>query len=81
MTTGTGPWLTAAEQELGNTGVASAFLRPGSFMENILYALPAARATGNYFAFYQPVDHPFPLIATKDIGRIGAEIRHDPDDG
>jgi NAD(P)H dehydrogenase (quinone) len=61
------------EQELGNTGVPSAFLRAGSFMENILYSIPAARETGMYFAFYQPLEHPFPLIATKDIGRIGAE--------
>jgi uncharacterized protein YbjT (DUF2867 family) len=61
------------EQELGSTGVPSAFLRPGSFMENIIYSLPAARETGMYFAFYQPLEHPFPLIATKDIGRIAAE--------
>ena len=31
------------------------------------------RATGTYFAFYQPLEHPFPLVATQDIGRIGAE--------
>lgn len=61
------------EQELSHTGVPSAFLRPGSFMENILHSIPAARATGKYFAFYQPLDHPFPLIATADIGRIGGE--------
>lgn len=61
------------ERELSHTGVPSAFLRAGSFMENILYSIPAARATGNYFAFYQPLDQPFPLIATEDIGRIGAE--------
>jgi uncharacterized protein YbjT (DUF2867 family) len=62
------------EQELKHTGVPSAFLRAGSFMENILHSIPAARATGKYFAFYQPLDHPFPLIATADIGRIGGEI-------
>jgi NAD(P)H dehydrogenase (quinone) len=61
------------EQELGGTGVPSAFLRAGSFMENIIYSIPAARATGLYFAFYQPLEHPFPLVATEDIGRIGAE--------
>ena len=61
------------EQQLGSTGVPSAFLRAGSFMENILYSIPAARATGQYFAFYQPLEHPYPLIATEDIGRIGAE--------
>ena len=61
------------EQELESTGVPSAFLRAGSFMENILHSIPAARATGMYFAFYQPLEHPFPLVATDDIGRIGAE--------
>ena len=61
------------EEELGSTGVPSAFLRAGSFMENILHSLPAARATGKYFALYQPLEHPFPLVATDDIGRIGAE--------
>ncbi len=61
------------EEDLGGTGVPSAFLRAGSFMENILHSIPAARATGKYFAFYQPLDHPFPLVATDDIGRIGAE--------
>jgi NAD(P)H dehydrogenase (quinone) len=62
------------EQEVSHTGVPSAFLRAGSFMENILHSIPVARATGKYFAFYQPVDHLFPLIATADIGRIGGEV-------
>ena len=62
------------EEELGSTGVPSAFLRAGSFMENIFHSLPAARTTGMYFSFYQPLEHPVPLVATDDIGRIGAEI-------
>jgi NAD(P)H dehydrogenase (quinone) len=61
------------EQELGGSGVPSAFLRAGSFMENIVHSIPAARATGRYFAFYQPIEHPFPLVATEDIGRIGGK--------
>ncbi len=61
------------EEEIKTTGVPSAFLRAGSFMENNLHSIPAARATGNYFAFYQPLDHAYPLIATGDIGRIAAE--------
>jgi NAD(P)H dehydrogenase (quinone) len=61
------------EEQLGSTGVPSAYLRAGSFMENILYSIPAARATGQYFAFYQPLEHPYPLVTTDDIGRIGAE--------
>ena len=43
-------------------------------MENVLHSIPAARATGMYFAFYQPLEQPLPLVATDDIGRIGAEI-------
>ncbi len=66
------------EQELGGTGVPTVFLRPGSFMENVLHSLPAARATGMYFAFYQPLDHPLPLVATDDIGRIAAETLLEP---
>ena len=42
-------------------------------MENILHSIPAARDTGMYFAFYQPLEKAFPLIATDDIGRIGGE--------
>jgi NAD(P)H dehydrogenase (quinone) len=62
------------EEELGSTRIPSAFLRAGSFMENILHSIPAARTTGTHFAFYQPLEHPFPLVATDDIGRIGAEL-------
>lgn len=61
------------EQELGSTGIPSTFLRPGSFMENIVHSIPAARATGQYFAFYQPMEHAFPLVATEDIGRVAGE--------
>ena len=62
-----------SEEELGSIGVPSAFLRAGSFMENILPSIPPAKATGQYFAFYQPLEHPYPLVTTDDIGRIGAE--------
>ena len=62
------------EEELSSTGIPSAFLRAGSFMENILHSIAAARATGMYFSFYQPLAEPIPLVATDDVGRIGAEI-------
>jgi len=74
-TSGLGAVTTAhlLEEELGSTGVSSAFLRAGSFMENILHSIPTARTTGKYFAFYQPLEDPIPLVATEDIGRIGTE--------
>jgi NAD(P)H dehydrogenase (quinone) len=62
------------EQELGDTGVPSTFLRPAWFMENIGYSLSTARSTGKYFSFYQPLERPYAMIATKDVGRIGAEV-------
>jgi NAD(P)H dehydrogenase (quinone) len=61
------------EQELDETGVPSAFLRPAWFMENLVYSLSAARSTGNYFSFYQPLERPYAMVATKDVGRIGAQ--------
>jgi NAD(P)H dehydrogenase (quinone) len=61
------------EEALGSSGVPSAFLRAGSFMENILHSIPAARTTGMYFAFYQPLEDPIPLVAAADVGQIGAE--------
>jgi NAD(P)H dehydrogenase (quinone) len=61
------------EQELGDTGVPSAFLRPAWFMENLVYSLSAARSTGNYFSLYHPLDRPYAMVATKDVGRIGAQ--------
>jgi NAD(P)H dehydrogenase (quinone) len=62
------------EEELGSAEVPSAFLRAGSFMDNVLHSIPAARTTGMYFSIYQPLERPNPLVATGDIGRIGAEI-------
>src|ERR1700722_16526793 len=62
------------EQELGDTGVPSAFLRPAWFMENIVYSLPAARSTGKYFSFYQPLERAYAMVATRDVGGIGAEV-------
>jgi NAD(P)H dehydrogenase (quinone) len=62
------------EQELEGTGIPSAFLRPAWFMENIVYGLPAARSTGQYFSFYQPLERSYAMVATQDVGRIGAEI-------
>jgi NAD(P)H dehydrogenase (quinone) len=61
------------ELELGDTNVPSAFLRPAWFMENLVYSLSAARSTGNYFSFYQPLERPYAMVATKDVGRMGAQ--------
>ena len=45
-----------------------AFVRPGSFYENVAPALGHAAETGVYDSFMQPLDKPFPMAATADIG-------------
>jgi NAD(P)H dehydrogenase (quinone) len=50
------------------------FLRAGWFMENALWDVPAARDEGVLRSFLQPLDKPFPMVATRDIGAIAAEL-------
>ena len=61
------------EQELGGLPIPGTFLRPGWFMENSLWDVPSARDQGKVFSFLQPLDKPFPLVATADVGRVAAE--------
>ena len=61
------------EEELSRVGVPSAFLRAGWFMENSLWDVPSAKNEGKIYSFLQPLDKAFPMVATADIGRVGAE--------
>jgi uncharacterized protein YbjT (DUF2867 family) len=51
-----------------------AYLRAGSFMENWLGALDHIRESGEMPFFYAPLDRKFPLVATRDIGLVGAKV-------
>jgi NAD(P)H dehydrogenase (quinone) len=51
-----------------------AYLRAGGFMENWLGMLDHIRATGEMPFFYAPLEHKFPLVATRDIGLAGAKV-------
>jgi NAD(P)H dehydrogenase (quinone) len=61
------------EVAIDSLPIPSAALRAGWFMENSAWDVAPAREEGKLFAFLQPLDRPFPLVATNDIGRIGAE--------
>jgi len=61
------------ERQLGALPVPSAFLRAGWFMENSAWDVDSARE-GKLFAFLQPIDRQFPLVATQDIGRTAVDI-------
>jgi NAD(P)H dehydrogenase (quinone) len=61
------------EEQFGSLPIPGAFLRAGWFMENCLWDVAPAREQGKLFSYLQPLDHKFPLVATADIGRVGAE--------
>ncbi len=62
------------EEALGDLPFPTAFVRAGSFLENYLGGLGGAAATGVYYSFFQPVDRPFSMIATADIGAEVARL-------
>ena len=50
------------------------FLRAGWFMENALWDVPSARGKGVLRSFLQPLDQPFPMVATQDVGALAAAL-------
>jgi NAD(P)H dehydrogenase (quinone) len=62
------------EQTLGDLPIAHAFLRPGWFMENHAWDVTTARSEGRIFSNLNPLDRKFPLVATVDIGKAGADV-------
>ena len=65
---------TLMEQALSALDIPVTFLRPGWFMENAEWDVAAARDQGVLHSFLQPADKLFPMVATKDIGALAAEL-------
>ena len=65
---------TLLEHALSGIGIPVTFLRPGWFMENALWDVPAARDEGILRSFLQPADKAFPMIATQDVGHVAAKL-------
>ena len=61
------------EETLGDLPFSHAFLRPGWFFENSAGDVASARNEGKIMFQLQPLDRKFPLVATADIGKVGAE--------
>jgi len=74
---GTGPILTVryAETKLpaASPKTAFTFLRAAYFMENLLGFAHPMKADGVLPVFGGGESHPFPMVATRDIGRAAAE--------
>jgi NAD(P)H dehydrogenase (quinone) len=65
---------TLLEQGLRELAIPITFLRPAWFMENFAWDVASARDSGVIASFLQPLDKPFPVIATEDVGRVAAEL-------
>jgi len=65
---------TLMEQSLNAIGLPVTFLRPGWFMENALWDVASARDEGVLRSFLQPADKAFPMVATKDVGRLASDL-------
>lgn len=65
---------TLLEEALRDIGLPVTFLRPGWFMDNALWDVPAARDEGVLRSFLQPADRSFPMVATQDVGRTAATL-------
>ena len=61
------------EQTLGNLPFPHAFLRAGWFFENSAGDVASARDEGRIQFQLYPLNRKFSLVATADIGRVGAE--------
>jgi NAD(P)H dehydrogenase (quinone) len=61
------------EETLGDLPFSHAFLRAGWFFENSAGDLASARNEGKIRFQLHPLDRKFPLVATADIGKVGAE--------
>jgi uncharacterized protein YbjT (DUF2867 family) len=62
------------EVALAEVPFPTAFVRPGSFIENYLYGVKQAAATGVFDIFLTPTSRPVPMTATVDIGHEVARL-------
>jgi NAD(P)H dehydrogenase (quinone) len=61
------------EETLGDLPFSHAFLRAAWFIENSAGDVASARNEGKIWFQLHPLDRKFPLVATVDIGKVGAE--------
>ena len=57
------------------------FLRAAWFMENVAWDIEGARASGVMPTFLQPADKPVPMVATKDVAHVAAQMLQDQWEG
>jgi uncharacterized protein YbjT (DUF2867 family) len=62
------------EQGFTDLPMPMTFLRAAWFIENAAWDVEPARTSGVIPSYLQPLDQPFPMVATDDVGRSAAEL-------
>jgi NAD(P)H dehydrogenase (quinone) len=62
------------EQALGKLNTPSAGIRAAWFMENFAGGIAYAKQSGKLSSFLNPTDYTIPMIASKDIGKLAADL-------
>ncbi len=65
---------TLLERALAPLPCALTFLRPAWFMENLAWDIEFAKKQGILKCFLQPLEQPFAMVATEDVGNYAAEL-------
>lgn len=65
---------TLFETVLRSLSLPLTILRPAWYVENAAWDVASARETGVIHSFLQPLDKPFPMVATRDVARVAARL-------
>jgi uncharacterized protein YbjT (DUF2867 family) len=66
--------LSMMEQSFSELPLPVTFLRPAWFMENFAWDVDSAKTKGLIPSFLQPLDKPFPMVATTDVASAAAHL-------
>ncbi len=62
------------EQVLANLELPVTILRAAWYMDNHVWDLPTARANGVIYSHLQPLDQAIPMVSTRDVGGMAADL-------
>ncbi|WP_394780041.1 NmrA family NAD(P)-binding protein [Undibacterium sp.] len=66
--------LQMMEKSFADLPMPVAFIRAAWFMENSIWDIDPAETTGIIPSFLQPLDKPVPMVATRDIAIVAAQL-------
>jgi NAD(P)H dehydrogenase (quinone) len=72
---------TLLEEALRALAIPVTFLRPAWFLENAAWDVASARDEGVVHSFLAPLDKPFAMVATRDIGALAARLMQEGGSG